>query len=328
MTAIDRAIIELATRQYGVFSRKQAAALGATPRMIGYRLENGIWTSLHTGIYGLPGAPESWHRSQMAACLWSKGAAGVRAAAHLHHLPGFDHPPIEVVTETTRRPMPRSGVTVHHTKRLPRCQLVVAQGIPATSIERTLFDLCGHVSSRQASIAVDHALRAGLTSIGGLDHCLYLTARRGREGCAKLRRLIQDRAALREYPNSPLETVTFNLLAGSGMKMPQLQVPLYDSSGFIGRPDFVWLDEKVVLEAHSFLWHDNELVKRSDREKHDRLVAAEWRVLYATWVDVTTFGPTTLRLIEAALNGSDTCGLTLSDVEKARPDVLQLTQNG
>jgi len=328
MEALDRLIVELAGRQYGVFSRAQAIVLGATPRMIGYRLDRGIWISLHTGVYALPGTHESWHRSQMAACLWSKGAAGVRAAAHLHQLPGFERPPIEVVTETKRRPMPRCGVTVHHTKRLPHCQLVTAQSIPTTSIERTLLDLCGHVSRRQASIASDHALHAGLTTVGALDHCLFLTARRGREGCASLRRLVHERAALRDYPNSPLESVTFNLLTDSGIQLPELQVPLYDRKGFICRPDFVWPEQKVVVEAHSFLWHENEAVRASDREKLDRLIAEGYRVLYVTWVDVTTFASATIRIIESALAGRRVTALSLSDVEKARPDVLQLTQNG
>lgn len=328
MEAIDRAIAELARRQYGVFSRKQAVALGATPRMIGYRLERAIWSSLHTGTYALVGTPTSWHRAQMAACLWCDGAAGVRAAAHLHGLPGFTSPPVEVVTETRKRPMPQCGVTVHHTKRLPRCHVVRAQGIAVTSVERTLFDLCGHVPRRQASIAVDHALHSGLTTVGALDHCLYLTARRGREGGAGLRRLVRERAELREYPNSPLETVVFNLLVEGRMKMPELQVPLYDRSGFIARPDFVWRDEKLVVEAHSFLWHENEVVKDIDRNKHERLVAAGHRILYVTWVDATTYGPATLRAVERALEGGNDPVLRLSDVEKARPDVLQLTQNG
>lgn len=328
MEAIDRLVVDLAKRQYGVFSRAQATALGATPRMIGYRIDRGLWEPMHTGVYALPGAPDSWHRSQIAACFWSRGAAGVRAAANLHGLPGFDSPPIEVVTQTKRRPMPRCGVTVHHTKRLPRCQLVTAQGIPSTSIERTLLDLCGHVSRRQASIAADQALHAGLTTIGALDHCLFLTARRGREGTAILRKLVHERAALREYPNSPLETVVFNLIADSGIQMPELQVPLYDGSGFIARPDFVWLQQKVVLEAHSFLWHENDQVQASDRAKHDRLIAKGYRVLYVTWVDATIYAPTTACAIETALEGRYQTSLRLSDVEKARPDVLQLTQKG
>lgn len=327
MEAIDRAILELASRQYGVFSRQQAVALGATPRMIGHRLEHGIWISVHRGVYALPGTNDSWHRAQMAACFWSDGAAAVRAAASLHGLPGFESPPVEVLTESGKRPMPRCGVIVHHTKRLPRCHIVRSQGIPTTSIERTLLDLCGHVSIRQSSIAMDQALHAGLTTIGELDHCLYLTARRGRDGCARLRRLVQDRAGLREYPNSPLETVTFNLLAGSGLPMPELQVPIYDRQGFIARPDFVWRDKRVALEAHSFLWHENEMVKASDLEKRDRLIEAGYRVLYVTWVDVTTYATTTLAAVETSLNGG-AHGLDLSDVGKARPDVLQLTQNG
>ena len=328
MEKLDRSIAQLAARQYGTFSRKQAMAAGATPRMIGYRLEQKIWSQLHTGVYALTGTQDSWERMQMAACLWSRGIAGVRSAAHLHRLPGFDHAQVEVLTETGKRPMPRCGVVVHHTNRLPRCHVVKVQGIPTTSIERTLFDLSGHVSRRRASIAVDHALHSGLTTVGALDHCLYLTARRGREGSSRLRKLIQQRAELREYPNSPLETVVFDLLAGAGLKMPDLQVVIRDRAGFVARPDFVWRQEQVVLEAHGFLWHQNEHTKASDAQKRDRLVDLGYKVLYVTWVDATTFAAATLRGIKRALAGEAPPGMSRSDVEKAHPDVLQLTQNG
>lgn len=328
MEQLDRTIAALAADQYGVFSRRQAASLGASPRMIGYRLDQGIWLALHPSVYALPGTHPSWHRTQMAACFWSKGAAGVRAAAYLHRLPGFDRAQVEVVTESCQRPMPRCGVIVHHTKRLPRSHVVRAQGIPTTSIERTLLDLCGHVSRRQAAIAVDHALHGGLTSVGALDHCLYLTARRGRDGCARLRTLVKERAELREYPNSPLETVVFDLLVGAGVKLPDLQLVIRDQRGFVARPDFVWPEKKVVVEAHSRLWHENEETKASDGDKHERLVALGYQVLYVTWVDATTLAASTVEGIEKALRGEKVAGMSLSDVEKARPDVLQLTQNG
>lgn len=305
MNPFDAQVRRLAAAQYGVFSRSQLMALGATPAMIKHRLSAQRWESVHPTVYALAGTPASWHRDQMAACLWAGGAAGVGAAAHLHDMPGFGPGRIEVVTTLNKRPMPRCGVVVHHTKRLPRDQIVTVTGIPTTSVERTLMDLCGHVSARRASIALDQSLHAGKTTLGCLDHCLFLTARRGRDGCAVLRNFIKERAGLNEYPNSPLETVIFELLATSGLPLPALQMNIYDERGrFVARPDFVWPEQKVIVEGHSKLWHQTLEGERRDKERHEPLVRSGHRILYVTWADAITYGDATLKRVERELEGA------------------------
>ncbi len=301
METLDHAIAELAQAQYGVFSRRQAVGMGATPSMIQHRLNVGAWQPRHRGVYGLAGVPASWEGDQMSACLWSGGVTGVRAAAHLHGLPGFERPPVEVVTLSGARPMPCCGITVHHTKWLPPTQVVRVRNIPCSSIDRTLLDLCGHVGPRRSAIAVDHALHGGMTTIGSLDHCLYLTARRGRDGCAILRRLVKERWDMREFPNSPLETVIFEMLVAAELHRPVLQLSIYDRAGFVARPDFVWPEQRLVVEGHSKLWHESVAVQKKDRQKCERLASLGYRTLYVTWADATTFRTRTIQAIERAL---------------------------
>lgn len=231
MNRNDRVIAELAVSQYGVVARHQLVSAGVSERSVDHRVNAGGLVVIHPGTYAIAGSPASWHRDQMAACLWARGVAGVRAAAFLHGLPGFEDHPVEVVTTLNKRPMPRCGVICHYTTRLPKEQVITVQGVPATSIERTLLDLCGHVGRRRAAIALDHALHGGMTTLGLLDRCLYLTARRGRDGCAVLRDLIHERLELEEYPNSPLETAIFELLASSSLPMPKLQHAVFDEAG-------------------------------------------------------------------------------------------------
>jgi hypothetical protein len=293
--------------------------------MIDHRLQTGAVTGLHPGVYATLGSFPSWQQQQSAACLWARGAAGVRAAAYLHKLPGFEQPPVEVVTTLNKRPMPRCGVLCHHTKWLPRSQIVTAQNIPTTSIERTLMDLCGHVSRRRAAIAIDQCLHGGRCTLGSLDYCLYQTARRGRDGCAVLRRFLHERLGLSEFPNSGLETVIFELLSASDLCLPELQRPIYDEAGdFVARPDFVWPEERFVVEGHSKLWHEGLVARRTDQKKHDRLVSLGYRILYVTWADATRYGEGTLRLIRHGLDGGD----VRSDVGNLHWDVGQLAQKG
>lgn len=296
----DIRLLALVTRQHGVFTRAQAKACGFSNRMIQHRLATGRWELLHPEVYGIGGAPQSWRRDEIAACYWSGGAAGGVAAGHLHKLPGCDQPPLEVVTHLRHKITPRCGIIVHCTKRLPTDQITSIDGIPVTSIERTLFDLCGQWRKHRAAIAVDNALFRSLTTIGDLDYCLYRTARRGRKGCALLRELVKERAELDVFPNSALETVMFEELFAPGLiPMPELQYEIRDSRGsVVARPDFVYPDERLVIEGHSRLWHEGVEAKKSDLERHDDIVALDYRIVYVTWADATRYAEKTVAKIQ------------------------------
>jgi very-short-patch-repair endonuclease len=293
----DIALFRVASLQFGVFSRADAYSCGFSRRMIQHRLATGRWIELHPDVYCLAGTPQSWERDQIAACFWAGGPSAGKAAGFLYGLPGCQPSPIEVVTPLRHRAMPRCGIVVHATKRLPHQQISSVRGIPVTSIERTLFDLCGQMTDRQAAIALDNALFRGLTTIAALDYCLYRTARRGRKGCARLRKLVKERWELDEYPNSPLETIIFELLV-QAPPLPELQYELKARDGRVVRPDFMYLPEKLVIEGHSRLWHEGHAANQEDAERHDRLEALGLHVEYLTWTDVIKRPQQTLDRIE------------------------------
>lgn len=298
----ELALSETSARQQGIFTRKQALAAGYSGSTIDNLINQGLFISVHPSIYRDAGTPQTWLGDLSAAVLWAHSAAAAcRAAASLHKLPGFDDPPLEIVT-STHRISSRCGIIVHHTKRLPTEQLVVRAGIRCTSVERTLLDLCGFEHRRRAAIALDHALHRGLTSIGSLDFCLFMTARRGRNGCGVLRELIKARWDLTEFPNTPLETVIWDMYAGSPIKRPELQVPIFDERGeFVARPDFLYPDEKLVIEGHSKLWHRGYELEQSDRERHLRLTRLDFEIVYLSWADAVSFPETTLMMIDRKL---------------------------
>ena len=240
----------------------------------------------------------------MAAVYWASPAlASGRAAALLYQLPGFEDSPLEILTEN-RKIVPRAGIIVHVTNRLPSDHRAAIEGIPCTSIERTLQDLCGIVGKRRGAIAVDHALLRGLTTLGRIDFCLYLTARRGRRGCGILREIAQSRAGLTAIPNSPLETVVLDLISRSNLPTPHLQAPIHDEADrFVARPDFVFPDQRVIVEGHSKMWHLGPEAKRRDARRHEGLVALGYEIIYLTWADVIDYPESAIHTIETTLLG-------------------------
>lgn len=289
-------------RQRGAFRRQQALAAGHRRSTIDNKVRSGEWKVLHPGVYCHRSMPQTWELEMSAAILWAyPAAASCGAAARLHGLPGFEDADVELMT-TNRRVSSRCGITVHHTNRLPHDQIIVVSGLRATSIERTLLDLCGFAPRRRAAIALDHALHTGLTTIGDLDFSLFLTARRGRNGCGVLREMVKARAVLDEYPNSPLETVIFEMFNESTLPMPELQLSLYDErGGLIARPDFVYPEQRLVIEGHSRLFHTGHEFEEADRIRHERLRGSAHEVMYVSWSDATRYRESTVRTIEKKL---------------------------
>ena len=80
------AIMKLSSRQYGLFSRAQAADLDIDDCMLWRALTAGRITQEAEGVYGFPGWPDSWFRRLWRAYL----ATGLHAvvsfetAAALH----------------------------------------------------------------------------------------------------------------------------------------------------------------------------------------------------------------------------------------------------
>lgn len=272
--------------QHGVFNRMQAMGAGYRRSTIDSKVRTGEWSSLHPGVYCDEGVPQSWLRDMSSAVIWAQPAcASGRAAAFLHRLPGFEEPEFELLT-TNRRITSRCGINVHHTTRLPREQIERVQSIRCTSVERTILDLCGIVGRRRAAIALDHSLSRGMSTLGSFDFCLFLVARRGRNGCGILRQLLKERCELSRAPESPLETIIFEQLASSGLPLPTPQFELFDEAGhFLARPDFVWPEEKLIVEGHSRLWHSGKELEARDRERQLKLRHADYRIVYVSWPD-------------------------------------------
>lgn len=303
--AADLAVAESSRTGHGAFSREEAIGAGHSARTIRCRLESGRWDRLYPTVYCLRGTPANWWRGQSAACKWTRGVASGRAAGHLWQLPGCEPPPIEVLT-VHHNVIPHSGVILHRTKRLPSAQIVLVRNIPCTSIERTLLDLCGHFGDRRgAAIAVDDALRRGITTLGDLDHCLYLTARRGRNGCGILRKLVHSRMQTAVPPHSALETVIFDVIDRSHLVLPKLQHTIRDRYGnFVARPDFVYVEEKLIIQGHSKKWHWGEAAESKDLHQHNQLSTLGYRIIYATWADATRHPDRLIMTIDSHLRAA------------------------
>src|SRR5262245_24447241 len=130
MTGLDRAVADLAASQYGLITRTQAIASGATRSALAHRIACGRWEVVHPTVFRIAGAPITGRQRAMAATLWvgSRGAVSHLAAAAIERL-GTDAPSEIAVSISRNHDLRSDDVVVHRTLELPDVDIRVVDGI-------------------------------------------------------------------------------------------------------------------------------------------------------------------------------------------------------
>jgi very-short-patch-repair endonuclease len=85
---------------------------------------------------------------------------------------------------------------------------------------------------------------------------------------------------------SVLESLFRVLVATAGLPAPATQVQLADGQHVLGRFDFCWRQERLIVELDGFAFHADRITFRRDRELANALGRLGWRLLRFTWEDV------------------------------------------
>ena len=167
------------------------------------------------------------------------------------------------------------------------------RGLRATTVHRTLLDLCSRWPAIEALIAIDMAIHARMINLTGLRR--YADSNKGAAGVLRLRRL----AKMAEPAESPMETRLRWLLLKRGMPPPLTQTRLYDGAGrFVGRADLYYPAAHLVVEFDGGN-HRERLV--SDDRRQNLLINAGFRLLRFTAADVHQRPETVAAQVMAAL---------------------------
>ena len=150
---------------------------------------------LHDGVYLAGLAPPTQRQLWWAAVLSSPGTvlshASAAACFGLRPVVG----PVVTVTRIGNRGREHSrGLHVSYSLTL-RGQITEHEGIPITTVERTIIDLWPHLSPRARSRLLREALRLGATAAPRMQSAIR--AHRGRRGVASLRVEVEKLAGLR-----------------------------------------------------------------------------------------------------------------------------------
>lgn len=299
MNDADERIAARAERQFGVFSREQAAVAGLSERAMSRRVMSGHWVEVFPAVYRLPGATRTGRQRAMAAVLWGgdESAISHTTAGRLLRLDA-------VQTKAVHLTLPvnvgrRGRDLVLHRMVLPPNDLVVVDGIRCTSAARTVIDCAALVGDEELEATFEQARRIGLTSVAELARRAHDLCGRGRPGSARVRRLLAVQTPGDRALESRLEVKLARLLRNSSLPPPARQ---YRVGRF--RLDFAWPSLRTACECDGFEHHGSRLAWKRDRGRLAAIEAAGWRIVHVTWADVTREPDQTLDRLALALRAA------------------------
>lgn len=172
---------------------------------------------------------------------------------------------------------------VAHTRSLRSHEVTFVEGLPCTSLERTVVDCCLMFTVRQSVILMDHSIRLGADLSLLREHCSRLA---GRNGVVALRRALALADARSE---SAGESLTRELLSRLKIEPPEIQ---YTVRTLLGehRMDFAWPERKVALEfdgkAKYFDYRPTGEVLFAERRREKALMEQGWTFIRIEWKDL------------------------------------------
>jgi hypothetical protein len=285
---LDDRLRSLASAQFGVVSRGQAAGLGLDRFALDHRLRRGEWLALSPRVLRASATPDHPMLTAMAGVLDVGGAATVcrTSAASVWGLPGYRVDPVHVLREHGLHPSADRLAVVHTSRAVPASHIGSVDGLALTTPLRTIFDLAGSQHPGRTERLLDSAVGRGLCTYRGVHQMLADFGRRGRAGIEVMRELAADRPPGERPPESGLEARVNQILIRAGQRPLDRQVDLGDDDHWVGRFDLVDRGDNFVLEVQSDTYHGSVLDRRRDAERRAELEAAGWVVAEALEFDI------------------------------------------
>jgi uncharacterized protein DUF559 len=172
---------------------------------------------------------------------------------------------------------------VHVSATLRPVDVTVQEGIPCTSVARTLLDLGEVVDRRAVERAVEQTEVLRLFDLGEVEEALAHAGRR--RGASVLRAVIRE-STEPTLTDRELEERFLGLCRDAGLPQPAVNQWIVLDGGAV-KADFLWRAERLVVETDSRTFHNTPGAFESDRRRDQRVTLAGYRVVRFTWRQVT-----------------------------------------
>ena len=176
---------------------------------------------------------------------------------------------------TPRKGKGIDGITIHRSRHLPREHITREDGIPVTTVARTLVDLASILTRRDLDRAIEQAERLRIFDLTALQR--VIEASRGRAGLSALIDAVQE-AKAPEPTREELERLFIAVCRDHGIPPPAINIW---TEGF--EVDAAWPEAKVIVELDGWEYHHTRAAFERDRRRDAKLELAGYRVRRVSW---------------------------------------------
>jgi predicted transcriptional regulator of viral defense system len=256
------ALADLAGRQHGVVSIRQLEGpLGFSQRSVARAAAAGRLHRVYRGVYAVGHTDLSLQGECLAAVLAVGPGAllSYHSAGWLWGLWRGAPAPFEVTAFVPRHHPTPKGIVRHRARNLVEDDRTVVDGIPVTSVARTLLDLAWKLRGYQIRRVLDCAEELGLLDLDAIR--AVIERNRGHHGAKRLRYAL-DIYKPAPYTRSEFERRFVDHLVASGLPRP--------ATGWneLGHElDVYWPERRFAIELDTWETHGTRYAFERD---HDR----------------------------------------------------------
>lgn len=249
--------------------------MGLKPGAIDHRVAVGRLHRVHGGVYAVGHARMTLHGRWMAAVLASGEAALLShlSAGALWQLVGADRTRTDVTTPC-RNGRSRPGIQLHRVRGLHPDERATVDGIPLTSVARTLLDLAEVVDEARLRRAFEAAEQLRLFDLSAIRAARERNP--GRHGLRAINALLPSLIPAPET-RSELERLFVEVCREARLPAPVVNASV---AGF--EVDAVWPVQQLVVELDGYAFHGTRAAFERDRVRDAALQLAGYRVLRVT----------------------------------------------
>jgi predicted transcriptional regulator of viral defense system/very-short-patch-repair endonuclease len=270
---MDRArwarLVEMARRQHGVVSIRQLRGpLGLSERAVSRAVAAGKLHRIARGVYAV-GHPRLSLRGECLAALLAVGPGSLlshRSAGWIWGLQRGSVKPIHITSPVPRHHPAPTGTVRHRARNLVDADRALVDGIPVTSVARTILDLAWKLTGDQLARVLAQAEDLGLLDLDELH--AVIDRNRGHHGAKRLRRALAIYARP-AFTRSEFERRFVRHLVDSGLPRPATG---WNEIGF--ELDVYWPEHRLAVELDSFATHGNRHAFEIDRDRDMALALA------------------------------------------------------
>jgi very-short-patch-repair endonuclease len=275
---VDAVIAGIAERQHGVVARWQLGGAGISRNAIEGRLERQALHRLHRGVYAVG------HRVLSQDAKWLAAVLAFGPEAVLSHRSAgqlWSIVPRRAIAPEVTKPKHVRGkpALVVHQSIVPTDERTVVDGIPVTSVFRTMVDLARVLRPRELERAWNelkirgHSDRVPMTEM--------LARHRGKRGTVALRALLGSTKP-EGVTRNEFEETFLALLDAHGIPRPRFNATLFLRGRFY-EIDSLWEDQGLALELDGREVHATPRAFEGDRRRDRVLLAEGYRTSRVTW---------------------------------------------